>query len=700
MSVTDAVIKVMNFFLLLFKPRKSSNFRWANSARDALNFVGQFADGQFTKIYGRITSRYNYHPLQIYENKIRQFNVTEAMQASMLQYGNLAFYQSVCGLANPGQQRNFASDLTKIDDLPTASSAGDYLYQQVYHRKLSKSHGTNAEQFAREAAEIARTNYMRGFTRVVNASDYGDWERLRCELRSKQHVAKTINDRPEDRVTLIALSYKGKDVNITRRMQLLEDDGTPDKELGVVRTTIEMTSDFLDDFRWSQLVRSCMEIARQRNTKSVRVWIDRLVMMGYTPDEIARRYLLADWEEFGLFAYAVCPVVRLYDANEKYFGSDFWRKLETILGVAGKGIVVDDYMLRKFDETIFYGPEMYERYENGLSRIGGYGIYVRATTLALATAILTDGLSTGAANEDIRTKAAVVGWKAWALRTIGEGAYSTDHFAMMAQEDVFQVGIDKFLIIAFWESMVSRSPYLTGKSYMDMSFQKSMTWRRSSRWDGVLEWLGMIENSCKVFDKVDIKTFISENIDIELWASTTGHVACWMTLYNTNRMHRRSIVVNLSRFSTATQGHVTAVAEATGLWKEKVLPFYLKHIPLPDEDQSAEVTDEGILYSYKPMKIVYRWMPMLQVIGLVLFNLTLLWVAVAFSLGAIGIVIVIQVSWISWICLQYLQWPWFDQTDVGEALFDNLLLHSLFGSGIKTQYRKLQKCHYHQIGWT
>ncbi|CDF35809.1 unnamed protein product [Chondrus crispus] len=678
LTITDWVIRLMNLSIFLFQPRKGSNFRWANTVRDSISFLGEFAEGQHTKIYGRVTSRYKYHLQQQYENAIRKFDATDPLAAHLQQVGNAAFYQSLPG--HVGQiHTNFAADLTRISDIASIGSSADYLFVQVSNRK------------SKEEAEAARDSYVRGFSRPVRADDFDDWERLRDELRSHQRVGEVPDGRPEDFSCLIAVSYKSKDVKITRRMLLLKEDGSPDKEEGILnQIQIQMTDDFFDDFRWSQLVRSCIAIARRDGKSHVRLWVDRLVMMGIEKEQREAIFKLTKWEEFGLLPYAVCHVVRLYESNEPYYGTDFWRKLETVLGVAGKGLFVDDYMLRKYDHTIYFGPKIYQRLGDGLCCIGGGGVYIRSTTLALATAVLTDGVSVRAAHEDRRTKRSATGWKSWAIRTITEGAYSSCHSSIMVEEEPSSIGYQQFLIITFWESMVSRSISLTGRSYLDMSYQRSMEWKKSSSWDGIVEWIGMMPESCIIGDRNQIMNFLNQQSDVDLYVSTTGHVASIITLQNDDLRDKRTLVVDLARFSTARSGHVTAVAEATGIWENSsVIPFYLKHVSDPDGDQLAEVQDDRIVFLYKQMKVEFFFMKALKMICVVVGNLILIW----FTFGGWLIFAAVQLG------LIFRPWPWVDTCDVGEAVFDNLLLHALYDAGIKKQYRRLRNVPFNQIGW-
>lgn len=686
--MTDALIKCMNFWTLLTVPKKRANFRFANIQHDASDFAGQIKTGQLFKIYGRITSRYNFHPLQRFVNLLRCFDVIPDLADRMERSGNISFYHHVCEMHNDGAQFNHRVDLTKIDAIQGLHNSGRYLYEQLYPRRGA------------EAAELARICYMRGFSRIVRAADYDDWEALRSELRSSNHAGNMdcqSSDQGNDAL-LFAVSYKGKSVKITRRMRILkkkEADGTPangeslshQEEEELPEDYVEeqeLTTDFVDDFRWSQIVRSCMTYARRKGASAVRIWVDRLVMMGLEKEVRKRIYDTIRWEDFGLFAYAVCPVVRVYDSEEREFGTDFWRKLETVMGVAGRGLVVDDYMLRKFD-SIYYGEGIYTRLQNGLSMIGGGGEYIRAVTLAMATAVLTDGVTVAAVNEDIRTKDSIQGWKAWALRTIAEGAYSSNHALMMMSEKPYEISCRDFKVITFWESMVSRSLCLTGKSYMDMSFQRSTQWRKSGSWDGIIEWVGMLHGSCVINERAQIEAFLDAQVETELYAGSTGHVASMMSLTSEDEKHKRTLVVNLARFSTAISGHVTAVAEATGLWGENLLPWYLRYKVDPDRCQKAVISHDGeISFDYEPIPVEFLWSKAMNCLSVLSMDEDEMSIPI-FSCFDLK-------------CFK-LQWPWEDEEDVGEALFDNLLMHGLYKAGIKTIYRKMKSARYTELGW-
>ncbi|CDF32694.1 unnamed protein product [Chondrus crispus] len=684
--IVDYLVVLMNFLCFMGKRRKLSNFRYANTARDWVASVQHFSKIQFWKVYGRVSARYNYHPQQRFHNAMRKFDASEHLAAQMAQTGNAAFYYNVCDRSGIAKT-NYAVDLTKISDLNTIKASADYLFQEVRARN------------GVESANAAQGCFMRGFSRAIKVSDPSDWNSFRNEIRAYQRVNDDLIGKKEDDALLIALSYKGKDENINRRMRIIKPDGSPDEESGVLmQEKVQRESDFVDDFRWSQVVRSCIAMARTQGKSHVRIWIDRLVMMGVEKEEISRLYGLSPWEEFGLLPYALCPVIRVFSGGEVYYGTDFWRKLETVLGVAGRGLVVDDYMLRKYDRTIFYSPSVYERLADGVSCIGGKGLYVRSTTLALATAILTDGVSVRKSNEDLRTKAGAIAWKAWALRTIAEGAYSKAHPSMMAGQEAFTIGMESFQTIAFWESIVSRSKALVGQSYLDMSIQRSVEWRSSSQWDGVIEWTGMVGSSCWIQDREEIVEFLTRQSEIRLYVTPSGHVASTVELTSPVNSHKRTLVVDLSRFSTATDGYVTAVAEATGLWGKSVTPWYLRDRVDPDNDQKGEISEEELIFTYEAMKrehvgrIFLRWViPPLIFLDVILYVPSYLRVYFA-SLAALTVLAIM--------CYYFVpSWPWVDKHDVGEALFDNLRLHCLFHSGIKTHFRLLKTVPYNQIKW-
>ena len=58
-----------------------------------------------------------------------------------------------------------------------------------------------------------------------------------------------------------------------------------------------------------------------------------------------------------------------------------------------RGLVVDDYTLRKYERNRSWGLSVYERLAGGLSRIEGKEKYLRATTVASTTDVMTDGVS-------------------------------------------------------------------------------------------------------------------------------------------------------------------------------------------------------------------------------------------------------------------------------------------------------------------
>eukprot|EP00177_Eucheuma_denticulatum_P002030 GFKZ01003635.1.p1 GENE.GFKZ01003635.1~~GFKZ01003635.1.p1 ORF type:complete len:806 (+),score=56.02 GFKZ01003635.1:42-2459(+) len=775
-SFYDSVVMLFNFFYLAFKPRTLTNFRWANTLHDKFAFVGYFAPNQFAEIYGRVTARYKFHPQQRFRNSIRRFNLSAHLEQVMRQEKSVCpFYRAVCNRDSHIDPEVVAPDFTKLSDISSVTSSADYLHEELCARRN------------RAVADIARSCYVRGYSRSILVDSHEDWEKFRNEIRSRSHVHETKQPGSEKldlhgvhlgageevddgQILLLAVSYKAKDVKISRRMRTIDAEGELLRDnQDFLQMDQQLTADFLEDFRWSQLVRSSSELARVHGKTKVRLWIDRLVMMGVSGAKRKSIYSSTKWEDFGLFAYAVCPVIRLYDKQEPHFNTDFWRKLETVMGVAGRGLVVDDYMLRKYDHTIFFDPEMYSRLNHGLSIIGGGGIYLRAVTLALATALLTDGISVSEANEDIRTKRAATKWKAWALHTIGQGAYSSHFSSMMSgMVEPYVVTILNFPVIAFWESMVTRCSHLVGTSYLDMSLQQSTKWRKDVRWDGVLEWVGMLQQSCKIHpvEKANILAFLDVRTTINTYVTTTGHSASLIYLHTEDGADKRTIAVNLSRFSLPSSGHVVSVAEATGLWNGPVLPCYLQFKVNPDKYQRARVDSNGeLVYEHEQMEIEMVWDPVLTGLAIVTISLGTVITAVVKGISSEGgsgggpaadallpiieiwavsglvllvstgilrspslslilsvtelvllfFIFLMQVTnlavfaiiWIlAWgllgsvLILRYSGWPWMDRSDIGEELFDNLVLHGLFDSGIKRKYRELHQERYSRVAWT
>lgn len=709
-AFVDFLVKCLNIWMMISRSRKASNSKFANTFIDAPELANELHPGQFFRIYNRITSKYRYHALQRFENAVRRFDVKDYLASAMLGQGNLAFYSAVFPNNSQAKQTNFAVDLTTLNSVSTVTSSANYLQQQLAIRAQTTYANCKESAPHPDKPRIARQCYVRGYSRIISALDYDDWERFRKELRGGKHLGAGLEDNSygED-ILIVALSYKAKEIKITRRMRLLNEDGSEVDDEGLLKETQQLTRDFLDDFRWSQTVRSCMALAKARNKSGVRVWIDRLVMMDKSLEERKNIYRVVDWPDFGLLSYAVCPVIRIYGADEERFKSDFWRKLEAVMGVAGHGLVVDDYQCRQFDETVYYGPSLYSRLSNGLATIGGGGIYVRTGTLAVATAVLTDGVSVAAANEDIRTKKAVVGWKSWALRTISQGAYSASHSFLMYEEKPFEIRLDDFEIISVWESIVSRCEHLQGKSYLDVSFQRSEEWKTSAEWDGVVEWLGMKKESCLIIERDAIIRFLKEKAEVELYCATSGHVAGLIRLHSIDNMEKRVLAVNLSRFSTGRRGHVTGVAEATGLWDGKSMhtPWLMEFQMDPDEDQKVAINSDKIVeFTYKQPKVVYVWEKyfILPIVLFITIFIVMVWMTITFGFNVIVIMLDFFLFIPSMFLIAFLffksSWPWVDESGVGEGLFDNVLMHGLHDAGIKTQYRQLKSVPYDELGWS
>lgn len=730
-SCVDSIALCENCCLMFPTSGRKLNFRWGNIVRDQ-SFRGMKIDiGQFYKLFGRFTSRYKYHPLQMYENRVRKFDVNDHLLANMKVPGNgtSSFYRAVCGTEIQPSSPTFLPDCTTLNELGTIHTSSEYLFADISRFMPS------------ENAQMGRTCYMRGFSRVIEAENRQDWERLRDELKNQIHVACDETLPAIDDSIPIAISYKGKSMKISRRFQVVDDEGgNMDGGNFVVREDKIMTSDILEDFRWDQIICAATEISRKLQKSKVRIWLDRLVMMGLEGNEIKRRYGLVNWTDFGLMPYAVCRVIRLYDRDEVYFCTDFWRKLETVMAVAGRGLFVDEYLLRKYDETIFYSAELYSNLDNGISCIGGKGKYLRSVTLAVATAIITDGVSVREGAEDIRTEKAVVKWKTWAARTVAEGAYSTHHSAMLRQEETpFKIGLSEFRKIAFWEASVSTCRELINGSYLDMSMQRSKNWRKAQKWDGVVEWIGMVANACEITERDRISAFLNQHCKVETWRSTEGHAAA-MLMLTANRARasatfpssdlNRTLVVRLSRSSSSTDGQLTAIAEATGLFGEKIIPPWSFFLPWPERDQvpillsTSQMVERanrfegpmqpGLVFRYSWMRVspccprivlkllfvafILIFAPLLVWGSVLLFRLlgTLGTIILVFIIPLIVITALVIIIWIFVGCV----WPWEDPHDLGEAVFDNLLMHGLFKAGIKSRaYRRLAPASYREIKW-
>lgn len=730
--VTDLLVLTQNIFLLLRHSRKFLKFRWANALRDH-SFQGRRIRNFFFPVYSRATVKYKYHPLQRWENAVRRFNVNEPLMREMEEDGNKAFYERVCQRPGNVEFPSFKADFSQISSYSTVHKSGEFVYEEAIRSGKTK-----------ENARLAKDSYVNGFSRAIDVHDSKDWEMFREELKSGgKHKGWDKDTAHYEDVLPIALSYKGKEKRTIRNLTLEEGIGkmkaeNKSKEGGLYEETENLSSDFVDDFRWPQLIRSCMEIANEKRATRVCIWIDRLVTYNYNAEE-KDLYKGLEWTDYGLFAYAVCPVVRLYAASEPVYNTEFWRKLETILSVAGMGLYFDDYMLLHRDRDIHYPPEMYKRMNNGIAKLGGSGKYIRSVTLALATAIFTDGLSVAGANEDKRTRAAMVGYKAWALRTISEGAYSSEHCAMMQKDDKINIDFERFMTIAFWEAYVSNSScMLSDCNYLDMSIQQSKRWKKTGqRWDGIVEWLGM----ANCFDinestRSEINKFITRHLTNSTWTSTSGHVASLLQLSCADRRNdrvnlgskslKRSIAVRLSRFSSGNSGHVTAVAEATGLWRnqdaiqpKKILPWYLNHVARPEVDQSAEITEVSVDYVYKPMEVRFLvsgvyWMYLLVLTAIYILALifTSIFVSTSFRSREFthrGITVAFLCLLLAGALVHILvsiyrflsdHWPWFDYQNVGEAVFDNLIMHGIFDSLInKKKYKALEVVPYDKLNW-
>lgn len=271
---TDFLVLCQNIDLLLRFSRRFLNFRWANALRDH-SFHGRKIRDIFFQVYGRATAKYKYHPLQRWENAVRRFNVNESLMHEMEEAGNKAFYERVCGRQDSSEIRSFKPDFSLISSYSTIFKSGEFVYEEAIRS------GKNEED-----ARFAKDSYMRGFSRVIDVHNFEDWEKFREELRDPKHEGNKKNPSHYENVLPIALSYKGKERKTIRKMTLM--DGVEDGNTESNRKYEEeehLTTDFVDDFRWPQLIRSCIEIANEKRVSRVSIWIDRLVKYCYTDQE-------------------------------------------------------------------------------------------------------------------------------------------------------------------------------------------------------------------------------------------------------------------------------------------------------------------------------------------------------------------------------------------------------------------------------
>lgn len=398
--------------------------------------------------------------------------------------------------------------------------------------------------------------------------------------------------------------------------------------------------------------------------------------------------------------------------KEFEYGTEFWRKIDTVMAIAGRGLYADDYLLLFFDQTIFYGRSMYKRCPWGISKIGGDGKFLRWVTLALATAILTDGITVKSYNEDHRTKWDISQWKAWALRTLGERAYSSEHFSMLRKEKPYTIGLEQFRTIVYWESFVTCSKHLTGESYLELSLQRSQNCRMEAGWYGVIECICMIPNAVRKFERGEIMTFLKYlnrmkillsnsfwQLDhmrwfcggtarilspytfqhISVWTATSGHSAAIFTLSDDlptqkrsliNQKLKRTLVVNLARFSTLERGHAIAVTEATGLWGKRRLPWYLKFDKNPEHSQFLEFDDNCLQY-------IYELLPIRPIISKnIMLIVPIIIVGISFLSVIAQPILAPVLLFVFYRLIVRLRpdapsrWRWRDEKGVGEAIFN------------------------------
>lgn len=675
------LVKIMNLCLFIFSPRKVTNARWADIVTDSSWRATDFLKNQMFRVYLRFSAKYKFHPQQMLLNAYRNMDPVESLAARMAALGTGEYYKALTPFTGSAVAANFAADLSMHRD--SENLAG------VMNTFTSLAAATSEEN-----GSLATQLMWSGLSREIEVEDDGDWESFRQQLRQMSPDSKMDPKSDLQSILPLAVSYRGKEetfitkVSISKRGAGASEDVTEEAE---ITEKVTRTMDFLDDRRWDQVKRGARVYAELKKYKKCCLWVDRLVMLGRDKDERARIYSTLNWSEFGVYPYVVMPSIRLYDPIEVEFGTDFWRKVESTLAVAGKGLICDDYMIRKYDGAIYYDGSIYKRMGNGMMMLGGSSTYLRSTILALATMIMTDGVTISKSNEDKRTISSIVYWKSWAIRCLSKEAFAHAP-AVPVPNDPPTVDLSVFRFLTAWEFALCRCVELTGSSYLDMSYQRAMSWRKSSSWSGISEWIGMVSEAYKM-DKDNeqlVLSYLAQGVKIKMFAAPSGHTVARLTLKNGIEAPMKSLVVETSRFSTIHEGHVLAVADATGLGANRIMPWYLRQVPNPDGDQKVEITNGEVVYSYKNMRLEFVFNIWFKWIGIVIGHCLMLF----FSFGLWIFIVALYVAYKIW------KWPWADFNDVGEALFDNVLLDSLYGSGIKSIYRRVRTTGYRDIAWT
>ncbi len=708
LSMVALLVKFKNLMLLLFQPRHLTNVRWADILSDSSWNAVDFKS-RFYRVYLRWSSKYRFHPQQMNYNAARNIDPNEELARRMAAHGTGEYYKALPSSLN-------ASGIDKSADLTThqqCESLGDLLQVVESLAKLT-SH---------ENGELAAEVFAKGLTREVLVDNDEDWEKLRVQLRDNDPNVQLGPDADAKRVLPVAVSYKSGDETFIENVVIRPRGGVIDDELRKALEDSKMESkkkratDFVNDHRWDQLVRGVREYARAKKYAKISLWVDRVRNIGRSPEEKDDMYNKLNWTEVGLYAYMLMPTMRVFCRTEHEYETAFWRSVEMTLAVSGKGLICDDYMLRHYD-ILNYDHTLYHRLRNGIIVLGGTNKYVRSTILAFATMIITDGLSISKSNEHPETISSIVQWKSWAIRSIAQDAFYALAPAVPVRNKPPSVDFNAFKLLSSWEHDLCHSEQLVGGSYLNVTLERSQSWGRASPWNGVSEWIGMVQDAY-FMDKEsreDVLNYLNQNVIMKMYAAPSGHTVSQIRLQDGRGSTLKSLVVETSRFSTATHGQAIAVADATGHHGESIIPRYLRFRRNPDGDQQWCHGKFGRLERViLPMSVGLSWSARLFVgLALLVLNIALGVVTKGVFVGIF--VVFCSLIWTYSVFVRYTsplspvsqgtmvhwwasRWPWADYSDVGEALFHNVLLHSLFGSGIKKKYRRVRTSDYRSIQW-
>ena len=563
--------------------------------------------------------------------------------------------------------------------------------------------------------------FLKGFSRRINIFDDQDWEKLKMQLVKNDEAARfdyrgflnsdevarsnfdlvKSNDlaRQKKPPLYIAVSYKHKNETFTWKVRMM-NAGQREHADAEGEVKFERSKDMLFDERWDQLKRCTRELGRKEDKHTASLWLDRLVFLNDNQSARDEHLNEVDWSSFGLWPYIVCNVVRLYRCNEKEYSNDFWRKIELYLGINGKGVITDDYMVNTYDDTFNYGEEAVRWYQGGTLMIGGNNMYLRSTVLALASAVLDDGIAITKSNEHPETKKSISIWKKWAIWNICQNMYGLGPITPRLVKRV-DVGLLEFQRIVTLTAVTRNMTLIKNTCPINFAAVKTTQQINISNWDGINEWIGFDQKAYSIEpeNRKRILEYLDEIAKIEPYIANTGHRATAITLCSQEYENmNKGIVVETSRYSTLSKGNVISIYSFTNETSGKRLFPQYESIINPDKQQVEAISSKGWEVKYKRcvyISIIEKW---IIAILSIIFGL-------AISTGGITAIFGIPLFLFG----VYLITPnikmksiwWCDKQFIGEGITDNIILHKTYGSGIKSKYNKLGgEIKYSAITWS